>query len=187
MPCATGHHTCNRTRYSHIIIVAYYLPTGRPVIVQFKVWNSDGNNTIGSGNTTIGSGNNTIGGVYNTSGGSLEMLCAARGYPMPLVTLKKEYRSQLTEIASSFQNVTYSIKDLKPSDSGRYICIAYNVADTVTKEVLVTIKSGKLFAYVVCDVFVLSLYPHLQSYIAICCFLYRKASISKPIFETIAL
>ena len=95
------------------------------------------------------------------------MLCAARGYPVPLVTLKKEYRSQLTEIARSFQNVTYSVHKLKPSDAGRYICIAHNVAATVTKDVIVTNKDGKLFAYVVWDVFVLILYPRLQSYIAV--------------------
>ena len=74
------------------------------------------------------------------------MVCAATGYPLPRVTLKKEHKSQTTEIRSSFQNVSYSIQKVKASDAGKYICIAHNIADTVTKEVLVTIKC-KLFVY----------------------------------------
>lgn len=74
------------------------------------------------------------------------MVCVATGYPLPRVTLKKEYRSQTTEIASSIRNVSHSVQKMKPSDAGRYICIAHNVADTVTKEVLVTVKC-KLFVY----------------------------------------
>ena len=74
------------------------------------------------------------------------MVCAATGYPRPRVTLKKEHKSQTTEIQSSFQNISYSVPKVKASDAGKYICIAQNIADTVTKEVLVTIKC-KLFVY----------------------------------------
>ena len=87
------------------------------------------------------------------------MVCAATGYPLPRVTLKKEHKSQTTEIRSSFQNISYSVENVKASDAGKYICIAHNIADTVTKEVLVTIKC-KLFVFTfVCCVFFVDCLP----------------------------
>ena len=72
------------------------------------------------------------------------MACAARGYPDPRVTIKKETSTVPITLTSGLLNATFSVAQLKASDSGKYICIAENVASVMRKEVVVTVKC-KLF------------------------------------------
>ncbi|XP_065069176.1 hemicentin-1-like [Rhopilema esculentum] len=113
--------TCrvNRGMWSTALEKEVNVKIASPPIIDFNVRNSNGN---------------------STAGGALEMACAARGYPDPRVTIKKETSTVPITLTSGLLNATFSVAQLKASDSGKYICIAENVASVVRKEVVVTVK-----------------------------------------------
>jgi len=97
-------------------------------LINFKVRNSNGNNTVG---------------------GRLEMVCAATGYPSPTVTIKKQSKSETVNLKSAPQQASYSIDSLQPSHNGKYICIAKNIAGDVEKDVLVEVKYKPIVTFTV--------------------------------------
>ena len=68
------------------------------------------------------------------------MVCAATGSPPPTVTIKRQLNSKTVVLKIASQRVTYSIASPQPSDNGRYMCIAKNIAGDVEKDVLVEVK-----------------------------------------------
>ena len=96
----------------------HYFPTGQPVI-EYKVRYLNGNNSVG---------------------GIIEMVCAATGSPPPIVTVKRQLSSETVILKNATQRVVYSIANPQPSDNGKYVCIAKNIAGDVEKDVLVEVK-----------------------------------------------
>lgn len=68
--------------------------------------------------------------VTVTKGGDVTLQCAAEGVPRPAVTWLKDGRPITGQHGAKVQNEgrLLQIKDAKVSDTGRYTCIAVNVA-----------------------------------------------------------
>lgn len=65
-----------------------------------------------------------------TKGGDVTLQCAAEGIPRPAVTWLKDGRPITGQYSAKVLNEgrLLQIKDVKVSDTGRYTCIAVNVA-----------------------------------------------------------
>ena len=81
-------------------------------------------------------------------GKDIELICSANGFPSPRVYLKKEVSSKVDEIENSLENITYSISNIQPSDAGKFICLAENIAGSVKKEETVTVSCKFHFCFV---------------------------------------
>ena len=73
-------------------------------------------------------------------GKDIKLICSAYGFPSPRLYLKKEVSSKVDEIVNSLENITYSVSNIQPSDAGKFICLAENIAGRVKKEETVTVS-----------------------------------------------
>ena len=73
-------------------------------------------------------------------GKDIKLVCSADGFPSPRLYLKKAVNSKVHEIVNSLKNITYSIPNIQPSDGGKFICLAENIAGKVKKEETVTVS-----------------------------------------------
>lgn len=67
--------------------------------------------------------------VTTVTGNSLSIRCNATGFPVPQITWSKDGTSL------SAKGPVYVLSTLKPSDSGRYQCIATNVDGVDTQDI----------------------------------------------------
>ena len=81
-------------------------------------------------------------------GKDIKLICNANGFPSPRVYLKKEISSKVDEIENSLENITYSISNIQPSDAGKFICLAENIAGRVKKEEIVTVSCKSHFCFI---------------------------------------
>lgn len=80
-------------------------------------------------------------------GKDIKLMCSANGFPSPRVYLKKEVNSKVDDIENALENITYSISNIQPSDAGKFVCIAENIAGKVQKEETVTVSCKFHFLY----------------------------------------
>ena len=80
-------------------------------------------------------------------GTDVNMYCSAKGFPTPKMTLSTREGSKLLEIESSSNAISYTISNIQPKDTKRYVCSAANVAGTSTKEKQIIVECGLTFIY----------------------------------------
>ena len=80
-------------------------------------------------------------GDYVTSGKDLHMYCSASGFPSPKISLyTTTQNSTLQEMESSMNQIHYTISNIQPKDTSRYICSASNIAGTSNEEKQITVR-----------------------------------------------
>ena len=81
-------------------------------------------------------------------GSEVKMYCSAKGYPTPKVTISTKENSKMLEIEASMTEIFYTISNIQPNDTKKYVCSATNAAGTSTKEKQIIVECGLYFIYV---------------------------------------
>lgn len=85
--------------------------------------------------------------VTVTKGGDVTLQCAAEGVPRPAITWLKDGRPIAGQQRAVIQNEgrMLQIKDAKVSDTGRYTCIAVNVAGQADRKHDISVHGMRFF------------------------------------------
>ena len=84
-------------------------------------------------------------GNYVEVGKEVKMNCSAVGFPSPKIVISTRENSKVLEIQSSMDPITFSLSNVRPSDTKTYVCSATNAAGASFKEEQIVVTCKLIF------------------------------------------